>query len=71
MRGLIFEVILTTIFVLVPPASRAGQEKIVWNAQEKPIVQQISSLRSLPDDVRARTTKQLALQIRELPAGAP
>ena len=70
MRGLIFEVILTTIFVLVPPASRAGQEKIVWNAQEKPIVQQISSLRSLPDDVRARTTKQLALQIRELPAGA-
>ncbi len=70
MRGLISGVILTTIFVLVPPASRAGQEKIVWNAQEKPIVQQISSLRSLPDDVRARTTKQLAFRIRELPAGA-
>ncbi len=36
----------------------------------KPILQQIQRLRSLPDDVRASTTAQLALQIRQLPAGA-
>jgi peroxiredoxin len=35
-----------------------------------PIARQIGTLRSLPDDVRSRTTKQLALQIRQLPAGA-
>ena len=33
-------------------------------------MQQVRTLRSLPDDVRANTTKQLALQIRELPASA-
>src|SRR5271166_4621592 len=36
--------------------------------QEKPIADQIHGLRQLPDDVRARTTKELALQIRQLPA---
>ena len=39
-----------------------------WNAQEKPIFDQIKSLRSLPDDVRAKTTKDIALEIRALPA---
>jgi len=38
--------------------------------QEKPIVAQLHALRSLPDDMRARTTKELALQIRQLPATA-
>ncbi len=37
-------------------------------AKEKALADQISKLRSLPDDVRARTTKQLALEIRQLPA---
>ncbi len=37
-------------------------------AKEKAIADQIGKLRSLPDDVRAKTTKQLALQIRELPS---
>jgi peroxiredoxin len=45
------------------------QPKIVWTQQEAPIVQTLRSLRSLPDDVRARTTKQAALDIRKLPAG--
>ena len=45
-----------------------AQEKVVWSDQEKPIVEQIRGLRKLDDDVRARTTKELALQIRELPA---
>jgi peroxiredoxin len=39
-----------------------------WSAQEKPIVQQLQGLRKLPDDVRASTTKDLALQIRHIPA---
>ncbi|HXI26459.1 MAG TPA: TlpA disulfide reductase family protein [Pyrinomonadaceae bacterium] len=36
--------------------------------KEKAIADQIGKLRSLPDDVRAKTTKQLALEIRELPS---
>src|SRR5271169_6981887 len=46
----------------------AQKEEIVWSPQEKPIAEQIHGLRQLPDDVRARTTKELALQIRQLPA---
>ncbi|HEX3085402.1 MAG TPA: TlpA disulfide reductase family protein [Pyrinomonadaceae bacterium] len=38
-----------------------------WSKAESQIRDQISHLRSLPDDVRARTTKQLALDIRALP----
>jgi peroxiredoxin len=46
----------------------AQKQEIVWSAQEKPIADQIHGLRQLPDDVRARTTRQLALDIRQLPA---
>ena len=45
----------------------AGQQKTVWSEQEKPIVEQIKGLRKLDDTVRARTTKELALKIRQLP----
>ena len=44
-----------------------GQDKVVWSDQEKPIVEQIRGLRKLDDTVRARVTKELALQIRQLP----
>jgi peroxiredoxin len=44
-----------------------GQQRPAWSADEKPIVDQIHGLRSLPDDVRASTTRNLALQIRKLP----
>jgi peroxiredoxin len=44
-----------------------AQDKVVWSDQEKPIVEQIRGLRKLDDTVRARTTKDLALQIRALP----
>lgn len=47
--------------------SLPAQEKIVWSDQEKPIVEQIRGLRKLDDVVRARTTKELAAQIRQLP----
>lgn len=45
----------------------ADDDKVIWSDQEQPIVEQLRGLRKLPDDVRARTTKQLALQIRQLP----
>ncbi len=46
-----------------------GAEKIQWSEQEKPIFNEIRGLRGLPDNVRAQTTKRLALEIRPLPAG--
>ncbi|HZD32012.1 MAG TPA: TlpA disulfide reductase family protein [Candidatus Angelobacter sp.] len=45
----------------------AQKQEIVWSSQEKPIYEQIRGLRQLPDDVRAKTTRDLALQIRQLP----
>jgi peroxiredoxin len=51
-----------------PARSIAADNKVIWSDQEKPIVEQLHGLRKLPDDVRARTTKELALQIRQLPA---
>jgi peroxiredoxin len=55
--------------ILFCPASLYAQEqKVVWSNQEKTIAEQIRGLRGLPDDVRARTTKNLALEIRQLPA---
>jgi len=55
--------------IVFGPASLYAQEqKVVWSNQEKPIAEQIRGLRGLPDDVRARTTKNLALEIRRLPA---
>ena len=50
-----------------PPYLRAQEQKVVWSNQEKLIADQIRSLRGLPDDVRARTTKNLAIEIRQLP----
>ncbi len=45
----------------------AQEKEVVWSAEEKPLHDQIHGLRDLPDDVRARTTKDLALKIRPLP----
>jgi peroxiredoxin len=46
----------------------AASQAPTWSDQEKPIVEQLHGLRKLLDDVRTRTTKDLALQIRQLPA---
>jgi peroxiredoxin len=48
-------------------AASLAQEKVVWSDRERPIVEQLRGLRKLDDTVRARTTKELALQIRQLP----
>ena len=50
-----------------PAPLRAQASQIVWSSQEKPIADQIRGLRALPDDVRARATKNLAMEIRRLP----
>ena len=50
-----------------PQPTGVPQHLVAWSDQEKPIAQQLSGLRQLPDDVRAQITKQLALQIRRLP----
>ena len=42
-----------------------------WIDQAKSIQDQVHRLRSLPDAERAKVTKQLAMQIRQLPAAAP
>lgn len=57
--------ILSLIFFLTIPV--CAQQKTVWSAQEQPIADQIKGLRKLDDSVRAHTTKELALQIRQLP----
>ncbi len=61
--GMAFAAMLTLAL-----ATASAQEKVVWSADEQPINDQIHTLRSLPDDVRAKTTKDLALKIRPLPA---
>jgi len=60
-------VFVFALLLALPIALQAQEQKIVWSDREKPIAGQISGLRALPDDVRARTTKNLALEIRQLP----
>jgi len=50
------------------PPGAAQTEEIVWTPVEQGIRDQIRSLRSLADDVRAQTTRDLAVKIRKLPA---
>jgi peroxiredoxin len=55
---------------LVLSSSLAQQKpKRVWSPEAQPIVEGLRHLRSVPDEDRGRVTKELALRIRELPAG--
>src|SRR5437016_1950118 len=74
-----FELILSPCFLLVATvlavfvgcavqSASAQKKEIVWSAEEKPIADKIQGLRGLADDVRAGTTKDLALKIRKLPS---
>jgi peroxiredoxin len=51
-----------------PASLRAQEQKVIWSDREKPIADRIRGLRALPDDVRALATKNLAIEIRALPA---
>jgi peroxiredoxin len=71
-HSFLFSALVAAVFVCLSYHGlpvHAQQPQIVWTDQEKPILEKIRTLRKLPEDERARTTKQLALQIRELPAG--
>jgi peroxiredoxin len=57
------------LLAAISPTLFAQRPQIVWSDREKPIVDQIRKLRSLPDAERAATTRRLALEIRQLPAG--
>lgn len=57
--------LLSGLFTVSHPL--VAQDKIVWSEQEKPIFEQIRGLRSLDDTLRGDRTKDLALQIRQLP----
>ena len=46
---------------------RAQEQKPAWTEQEKPIAAALGTLRKLPEDARAKKTKELALAIRALP----
>jgi peroxiredoxin len=56
------------IGVWLAPALSAQSKERVFTADEKPIADQLRTIRSLPDEVRAQTTRDLALNIRKLPA---
>jgi peroxiredoxin len=63
--------LIPIVFVISFAASswaQAPQKTIVWSAQEKPIVDQLTNLPKLDDAARARSTKDLAMQIRKLPS---
>ena len=64
-------ILLVVVFSLAAiglfPVERRAQTQRTVPAPETAISDQIRHLRSLPDDVRARTTKQLAIDIRRLP----
>lgn len=45
----------------------AQNQPIGWNSQEEPIAKDIDGLRAMPDDARARKTRDLAVAIRQLP----
>jgi peroxiredoxin len=59
--------ILLLMFCLTAFLSAQDKDKTVWSDQEKPIVEQLRGLRKLDDTARVQTTKNLALQIRQLP----
>ena len=61
---------LTVLLVGLATHVSAQKQQIAWTDQEKPIAEQISKLRSLPDDVRGKTQRDLALKIRTVPASS-
>ncbi len=61
-------IIATTIlFAFYPAILNAQAKPDSWTDQERPIVEQMRKLRSLPDDERSFATRKLAIQIRRLP----
>jgi peroxiredoxin len=60
----------TGVVLCAPVGAEAQTQQIVWSKQEKSILEDIRNLRNLSEGNRAKMTKQLALKIRQLAAGA-
>jgi peroxiredoxin len=56
-----------SLLVAVTSTARAQSKPTDWTAQEKPISDQLDTLRSLPDGARVRAMHDLAARIRALP----
>ena len=65
---LILVLSVVAIFLFSTQPVTAQRQQPVWSEQEKPIVQQLHGLRQVPDEKRGQVTKDLALEIRKLPA---
>lgn len=61
---------LAFALLLYPGLAAAQPQAPATDASPKAITEQLNKLRSLPDNTRAGVTKQLALQIRDLPRGS-
>src|ERR1700726_2522470 len=68
LRRIRLSLVLVAAVAAALQLASAQEKKVVWNAEEKPLAEQIHGLRGLADDVRAGTTKDLALKIRKLPS---
>jgi peroxiredoxin len=58
--------LVPALLLAAPHRLAAQQQRIAWSSQEAPIAKDVDGLRQMPDDARARKTKQLALAIRQL-----
>jgi peroxiredoxin len=56
------------VVLLTALSQGAAQDKPNWSADERPIAEQLRGLRQVPDDARGAATRQLAGDIRRLPA---
>jgi len=68
LRRIELSFVLAALVTFPLQLASAQQKQVVWSANEQPLADQIHGLRNLADDVRAGTTKDLALNIRKLPA---
>src|SRR6202140_333014 len=68
LRGIKLFLVLVAALTAALQLASAQERKVVWSAEEKPLAEQIHGLRGLADEVRAGTTKDLALKIRKLPS---
>ena len=67
LRGIKLFFLLVAVVIFGLQFAPAQKKETVWSAEEKPLADQIHGLRGLADNVRAGTTKELALKIRKLP----
>ena len=65
-KALVVTLCLLAVACLSGKLNVANGQNAAWTTEETAVREQINKLRNLPDDMRARTTKQLALDIRRL-----